>query len=562
MHYERMVKLTDRYVRSLLPKQVLETTDRDYGGFRNPVTLYTDTRPSAYSIIYLLTSYLNSDSTYSFSDDLLHRIQAGIKFLLSRQYSDGTIDLGVWKHAPCEVGFTLSAFCRHYVRLERGGRIEHDELREQLKSYIIKGANAVRDGVLYTPNHRWAAGIAPLASVADLFGDDGYLAKAEDFLADGIDINEDGSYYYENSPNYNTVANKGMLIAARFMQPEVLLDAVRRNLNFIMHNVQPSGESESAFSRRQDRGRSNCSMGGYSMFKEMAVLDSNGQYAKAADLQLDWIEMNGGSPGDFYPALLLLEEDRFREEQLKREELPSRYLNHYRSTGIVRYRNDDFACTLMYDLPKGEVKKERGGREASGNILTVHHGRTVIDGLYIKFAYQGEQSFKPDSITELGEGHYRLEQHYKGWPLHLRHRLEGKREEWMQADLKISVTVRIHNDSVEIEVDSSEGTTNIPISVEWLVRPGSQLAGKTGMQLIENDSITWFSEPEVIIKRDSGLNIEPLSALEITGGCLEHRLPIGYWRVVTGVAEQTCTRLTATGYTPFVRSFQIKAAKH
>jgi len=62
-----------------------------------------------------------------------------------------------------------------------------------LKEFLLRGAEAVLHGSAYTANHRWTAACAPLAAVHSLWPDSRYLAKIEDYLADGIDCDEDGA---------------------------------------------------------------------------------------------------------------------------------------------------------------------------------------------------------------------------------------------------------------------------------------------------------------------------------------------------------------------------------
>ena len=72
-------------------------------------------------------------------------------------------------------------------------------------------------------------------------------------------------------------------LAEKLNRP-ALLEYVRRSLNFRLYTFHPNGEIATEFS--DHKGRENGLPTGYSVWKNMSIIDRNGYYATAADLTL------------------------------------------------------------------------------------------------------------------------------------------------------------------------------------------------------------------------------------------------------------------------------------
>src|SRR5690606_31865598 len=111
-------------------------------------------------------------------------------------------------------------------------------------------------GGVHTPNHRWDVAAA-LAQVNELYPKAEYISRIEEWLAEGIDQDQDG-FFSERSPSYDAKVTAPALLHLALLLPRPqLLDHVRRNLRLLPYLVEPNGEVETVASRRQDQRQMN-----------------------------------------------------------------------------------------------------------------------------------------------------------------------------------------------------------------------------------------------------------------------------------------------------------------
>lgn len=131
----------------------------------------------------------------------------------------------------------------------------HGALIPRLEAMLAKALPALTTGGVHTPNHRWELAGA-LARTGTLLGGDAgraALARARDWLGEGVDVDADG-LYSERSANYAAhVTNPSLLLLADVLDRPDLRGVVHTNLHAILDLTTPAGLTETVLSRRQDQ---------------------------------------------------------------------------------------------------------------------------------------------------------------------------------------------------------------------------------------------------------------------------------------------------------------------
>ncbi|MEM7808569.1 MAG: hypothetical protein AAF561_10685 [Planctomycetota bacterium] len=554
-----ILRLTADRARQLLDLIRLDPADRNHGGFVDPRTGYACTRGSIYTGTGLLTAYLDPRMRDVVTpENMLPAVEAHLEFIARRQYPDGTIGLGVaGVGSPNEVGFTLPGVCRNYRACAESDVPGRDRILDVLGDYIRRGAEAVRRGFPYTSNHRWTPCCGALASVQRVFPDPANLEVIDEYLSDGIDIDDDGLYFEERSPNYNTVANWGLIYLAEHLGRRDLLELVVRNLHFNLLMRQPSGEAETMFSHRQDRGAVGKPWGEYHQYRRVAIETGDGTLAAAADLLFE--ELRARTIGRQFdlPLLDLIDHPKFADP-VERQPLPTRF--DRRMVGqLHRFRHDRVAFTAVADTGGHffdviQSQSGWGGINRSNTLLDFHVGQCVIDAVKVTWG-GGEGSLRPTEIEYLDDRHLRLSYDDPG-SLHTSHfRPEGKRHQRRipinrQASLDVRWTEQ-GDLTLHVAID---GWPDMPVCVQLFLRETCKLFDGASNELVGAEPVFTDGGAYRLLGpgADDGIEIRGLPASE-------HMILIGGESPIGCKAEDRCRRLVCGLFTPTRIDFTLQA---
>lgn len=474
------------------------------------------------------------ESKYHNDQKLLNDLVDTAKFLLTLQHEDGTIDLVTTNfHSTPDTGFLVKYLCPA-VAVFRDSKVENKEpLMALMKEFLENAGRALVVGGIHTPNHRWVVSGA-LASLHMLWPKPAYLERAETWLSEGIDLDEDGQYQEKSSYIYSSLSDRVLITIARgFNKPE-LLDYVRKNLEMTFYYIHPNGEIVTEASGRQDNSIIGTLENYYYPYRYLALKDNNPQYAAACRLIEETASTKTAGFIQYF-----LEDPSLWQELPKSGELPTNYFKHFANSSLIRVRRGDYDASI---LPKNPA------------FFNFHKKKTALQGVRLASAFFGKGQFTADK--------YRIE----NGTVYMESKLEGPYYQPFPADkipgdgvwenmprterplsevqhLKTSITVSEIENGFELEIDL-EGTDRVPLTVELIFRPGGKMKNTTAhadlsdVYFLEEGLGQYEVEGEVI---EFGPALHEHKWVDIRGGLPRVNAPTVY----------------LTGFTPFRQKIKI-----
>ena len=281
--YQALLEAVESFVKNALNVQVTDESNPDYGGFRCPDHLVCEPLSAVNTFTTMMILFFSQNSQYYHSPILLQRMKMALQFVIRSQNSDGTMNVyfsGKMK-TTSNLACVINTFMKAYRLLFRDNI--NGDLLHTLESFLRKCVEILKS---ISPSNSTQSLViqSVLFDFDKLFIDHLAFDKANSYLTDRVNINHDGMYS-DRSLNYSMLSNAMLLNIAKKTNRPYMIDYVRRNLNFILYNLRSNGElSTDCFPGNEPEI---VSLSGYSVWKEMSILDHNGYYATAGDMVLD-----------------------------------------------------------------------------------------------------------------------------------------------------------------------------------------------------------------------------------------------------------------------------------
>lgn len=514
LRYKEILSAVESFVRNALAIQVIDDLDTDNGGFRCPEHLVCETWSAANTFNTMAVLFCNPHSQYYHSPGLLQRMKLALSFIVRSQNEDGTINTYFSGEisSVLNLPFIMNTLIKSYRLLFRENVDKN--LLNLIEIFLRKSVNALKTKPLYGALQRLSAASA-LIDFDKIFLDHLAIIKAENFLSDMVNINNDG-LYKDKSPTYNMSFNSNLLNIAKKMSRQYLMEYVRRNLNFSLYNFHPNGEVVTEYSNlcRLESGLPH----GYAVWKEMSIVDHNGYYASAGDLVLDVFlnnmkdgfcrcyindpnfNSNGRMLSKFFITSsigeLLLAEDEFDNHAINRLPLPDRFEKFFDNSDIVRFRDGKMSATIM------------GNNDI---LFAVRSGQAIIDGFRLRFFHKMLHNFKAPRI-ELGPKSYSLKNSYTYDQL-------TSNQEQLPTEIKeLEISIEFSHIANGFDIDVSvTGQKGIPLLLEFGVRKQGVLISKGTEYNLSNIDFHYIDGGEAIIKYDN-------DCISVRGGIVQHKI--------------------------------------
>ncbi len=544
-YLEHFLATAEKRTADFLRNQVRDARDLQYGGVYQEIL---NPKPTIFMMADALSVYYCEKSRYCHNKEVLNAIQLALDFAARTQNDNGTYDFPVCNFkSAADTSFCFQPMILGFRLLKKygDGREETPVLLEKYHRLLHKAAEGIRDGGFHTPNHRWAISAA-LIQAADLFADEPEFAmslrkRAQEYLAERIDIDEDGMYAERSTGNYNAVVNNALLSLYQETGDRQFLDDVVRNLKMMLFYLDPDHTIFTQNSTRQDQGKLEY-LDKYFMQYLYVVCKTGDPELDAAAHQI--LEDNAArrALAPEAGAYLMLYDD-MRQHTFEHCGFPVVYRKDFRSAGVLRVQNKNYSYTVI----KGK-----------SSFLFFKCGSAQF---YMKIgeAICEKRYFIPDTMQVTEHGCV-LSETFASWYYQPFGEYQGTADWWkMDNDrrkkihpdtIRTTLAVTEEEDGLEFTLDT-EGLRGMPLRL-FICVPGDAL--------LENEHIFLRAKPgESMVLRDSMLTVKtPEQNFEIGPGFGEHTFSGHY-----SGEERNDYSFTVffNAYTPFEKRFGIRLKK-
>lgn len=239
----------------------------------------------------LVTPFIWPDSRHFEDEALVQPIQDLLARVEAAQHDDGTFSGGN-RHSPPDSAFLIEDMATVVGALKTSRHPLARDISSRLIAMMRKAGPPLRTGGIHTPNHRWELSAA-LSKIDKVDPHPAYIARVDEWLAEGVDINAEGIYSEQSSNYAQAVSNPSLLRLAHLPGREGLRALVRRNLEATIDLSEPFyGDVETILARRQDQAQTKQTLHTYYLqFRELAQRDNDARFAGI----VRWIEQNDSS---------------------------------------------------------------------------------------------------------------------------------------------------------------------------------------------------------------------------------------------------------------------------
>jgi len=453
-----ILKRHDEAVERILKLQITDPASRWRGVYPDEFGLHH--AGTAGGILETLTAaFLHPGSRFHRDQALVEPMRLAAGYLQRAQNEFGNIDLVITNfNSPPDTAFVVQNVATAARLARRQGERELEALAEP---FLRKAAKALTVGGVHTPNHRWVV-CAALAQLNELYPDPALVRRIDQWLAEGIDIDEDGQYTERSTLVYNVAVDHALIVmAVKLGRPE-LLEPVRRNLESMLYLLHPGYEVVTEISRRQDQYERGDIGRYWFALRYLAVRDGDGRFAALAD--------RFAARYARLPALM--EYPELAQPGPAHAELPEFYERQFPSLGIARIRRGPVSATLIL-----------GG---SSRFFTLRRGAAVITAVRFASGFFGKGQFVPEKAEKRADGYWfwqRLEGDYMQ-PLERPYRVGPAEWPKTRSQRRRSELSKLEQSATVTEIPSgfrlrlqARGTDGVPVAVEINLREGGRLEG-------------------------------------------------------------------------------------
>lgn len=480
---KKLILHNDAYVKNIFQKAEVNSDVR-----------LSNFRPVAANIAAMTASVSHPKSEFYKSEIVAERLNQAADIMLKGQYSDGTVDAGGNRQSPPDTAFVLEYLCSAAMVLKHNKQKNLDSVKEKLKKFIQNAGEAMITGGVHTPNHRWVVSAA-LANINSLYPDVRYINRIEQWLAEGVYLNQDG-HYSERSGIYSAVIDKALITMARLLNKPELLNMVQKNLTTTYYYTEANGDLVTVDSKRQDQFMDITVTKFYLQYRYMAIHTGNPMFTYMVNL----IEKNP----DFAHYILSDSLIAFMENPELQQQIPAEvklendFEKFFVLSNLARIRRGKTSITLFggNDIPVQIVS----GRSSNPNFLMYRKGDAILKYLRLSSSFFRMGYFSSEGIEKTGNKYILKEtkeaDYYQPLAEEFRkadgdYQLSESKDRrfWNKMDFENRTASNVKKQTTVIEIEENngalsldfkvDGPPNIEITIELCFKEGTEIAGAT-----------------------------------------------------------------------------------
>ena len=379
------------------------------------------------------------------------------------------------------------------------------ETAEKIYHLVERISQGLLASGFHTPNHRWVHTAALYYAYNTLREkDERLIHRAKQYLAEKIDIDENGEFSERSAGMYSAVSDRALCqIAIEADMPE-LFEFVKRNLLLVSRFIEKGTLIFTQNSRRKDKGE----VGSNTLFEFERYVDiCLMAYVNTKDSSFLSILKNAldAKPAGtvlhsplrlyiFYPELKNLSAESFAD-------LPSYEKDFhffYPKSGIVRTKKNGIIYSLL-------AKNPDFMHITVGNISI----RTRMCSSFFAIA-----QFVPQTIEKIADGHYRMAFHtWADYKLPFETPPEGSENYWSmdyqsrpsisRCEFGYTVDFIFTENGMKIHIQT-HGTEKVPFKLEFAISPDVFVRAGSAMTVATAGNFLCASEGNVTFSNTEG----------------------------------------------------------
>lgn len=468
-----LIKGAEIRTQQFLDHQEKNPADVQYGGLRGDIW---EAKPTIYALTAAVAVYLNPASRFYQDESLYQAMDLALDFVRRTQREDGSFDYPSCNFkSAADTSFCFKRLIAAYRLLKKYGGDDSKKLcrlQEKYRFLMRRALSAICGGGFHTPNHRWGI-TAALLQGANLFAEETEFAeklreRAGQYLAEGIDGDEDGEYAERSTGNYNAVVNNAMMALYQETGDDRFLGYVRRNLEMMLLYIDPDDTVFTQNSSRQDKGRADHPDKYFYQYLYLCSREDQPRFDAAAHK----IIKDNMERGDLAPDCLhiVMNHDEMLHHTFTYYGYLDSYRKFFRHPGVLRVKNERYTYTVL----KGKSE-----------FLFFQSGDMCV---YVKIgsSYCSIRNFVPQTI-QAEDGVCTLKAEADGW-YYQPFQDAPDTSDWWEMDhtrreilvsskLYVTVQIRELEQGLEITV-KTDGIDRLPLRLETCIPAGT---------VIEND---------------------------------------------------------------------------